>query len=30
MYPLRKALHTLKGFLTEGLWVHLRMKKNKK
>ena len=29
-YPLRKALHTIKGFLTEGLWAHLRMKRNKK
>ena len=30
VYPLRKALHTLKGFLTEGLWVHLRLKREKK
>ena len=29
IYPLRKALHTVKGFLTEGLWAHLRMKRKK-
>ena len=26
-YPLRCILHTAKGFLTEGLWVHLRNRK---
>ena len=30
IYPLRKAFHTLKGFLTEGLWVHLKMRKQKR
>lgn len=25
-YPLRRVLHVTKGFLTEGLWVHLRSK----
>lgn len=29
-YPLRKAFRTVKGFLTEGLWVHLRMQRKKK
>ena len=29
-YPLRVFLHMTKGFLTEGLWVHLRNRKNSK
>ena len=29
IYPLRRFLHTAKGFLTEGLWVHLRNKRHK-
>lgn len=29
IYPLRKVLHTAKGFLTEGLWAHFRMKHEK-
>lgn len=27
LYPLRRFLHQLKGFLTEGLWVHLRLRR---
>ena len=29
-YPVRRFLHTAKGFLTEGLWVHLRKKRGNK
>lgn len=28
-YPLRRVLHVCKGFLTEGLWVHLSNRKKK-
>ena len=29
-YPVRKALHIAKGFLTEGIWAHLRLKRERK
>ncbi len=29
-YPLRRFLHLCKGFLTEGLWVHLSNRRQKK
>ena len=29
-YPIRKALRVAKGFLTEGIWAHFRLKKQKK
>ena len=29
-YPVRKALHTLKGFLTQGMWAYLRSRLLKK
>lgn len=28
-YPLRRFLHTCKGFFTEGLWAHLSNRKQK-
>ena len=30
IYPLRRFLHVCRGFFTEGLWVHLRNRKQKK
>lgn len=30
LYPVRRFLHTFRGFLTEGLWVHLSNRKNNK
>ena len=29
LYPLRRLVHIAKGFLTEGLWVHLSNRKQK-